>query len=125
MTRARHAAIPMPSLDARARNHATIRLAGYGDKLDALIALLAEQRAMCEEVAVLNSSRGPVVSIFAANALAELARRARGCILAIDHTLDDPHVTGTHSDLGRWGQNGQGPRVADMLRAAWFHAGAK
>lgn len=120
--RTRHAAIPMPSLDARERNHAAIRLAGHGEKLDRLIALLAEHRASCEEVIRIddahcgNSATGSI--------LGELRRRARGCILAIDHTLDDPQISGSaYGSLGDWGPNKLGPQIANMLRSARFHAG--
>lgn len=120
MTCARQLTHPMTSPDQRARNHAAIRAAGFGDKLDALIAMLAGHRAACEEVIRLADASDELPG---ARLLGGLRLRARGCILAIERTLDDPQISGsTHTDLGRWGPNGQGPRIDDMLRSARFHA---
>lgn len=129
MTRARHVAIPMPALDARENNHAAIRRAGHGDKLDRLIAMLAEHRAACEEVIRIDDAYCGIRARSASptgSTLGELRRRARGCILAIDHTLDDPQISGSaYGSLGDWGRNGQAPRIESMLRSARFHAGVK
>lgn len=48
-----------------------------------------------------------------------------GCRSWADRTLRqlnadarDPHLTGTHSDLGKWGQNGKGPAIRSQLHSA-------
>lgn len=88
-------------------------------KLDALILLLNGHRDSFQHVIDLADAAPAGIN---ASILADLANKARGGIRQIDATLADPHVTGTHTDLGAWGPNGRGPGVADLVRRAEFHA---
>lgn len=108
---------------SREARYDTIRAAGFGDKLDRLITLLAGHRAAFEEVIALEG-QGP--TRVANMIIAEKVKSARGGIKAIERTLDDPQISGSaYGSLGDWGQNGRAPQVADLVRSARFHAKAE
>lgn len=105
----------------KAVRHRCIREQGLGGKLDRLIALLAEHRAACDEVVRLDHEAPD--NAISSLILRQKAKEARKCIRAIDATLDNPMISrGAFDDLGTWGSNGNGPRVAELLRSARWHA---
>jgi hypothetical protein len=106
--------------DKRAAAHARICAAGFGEKLDRLIALLADHRIAFQEVLDLAGQDHDRIS---ASILTGLAKRARGGLSAIERTLDDPQLGGSaFGSLGDCVPNRRGPQVEDLVRSARFHA---
>lgn len=111
-------------MTAREARHAELRAAGFGDKLDQLIALFGEHRTQLEEVERLTRSiyrRGATGRI-----LRELSEKARAGRLAMERELDDPQISDSpFGSLGDWGPNGHAPRIAKLVREARFHVGER
>lgn len=80
----------------------------------ALETLLAGHEKLLREVRAI-AHRHPKSKILAA-----LGQSAIAALAAIEVTRRKPQLEPPYSSLGWWGENGQAPRVRDLLKSARF-----